>query len=169
MLPASRQPRALPSRTIRPSSSATSRSPAAFSRRPARSGDDTAARLKEAWDTKFSGDNAGKVAVLGDGLKYERMALTAEESQLIDQLKWTAEVVCSVFHVPSYKIGVGQMPTYSNIQSLNVEYYSQCLQSLIESAELCLDEGLGIGEGVWSAARPMAPSSTLTICCGWTP
>jgi HK97 family phage portal protein len=110
--------------------------------------DETAGRLKEAWDTKFSGENAGKVAVLGDGLKYERMALTAEESQLIDQLKWTAEVVCSVFHVPSYKIGVGAMPTYSNIQSLNVEYYSQCLQSLIESAELCLDEGLGIGEGV---------------------
>ncbi len=109
---------------------------------------DTADRLKEAWETKFSGDNAGRVAVLGDGLTYERMSLTAEESQLIDQLKWTAEVVCSVFHVPPYKIGLGTMPTYNNIQSLNVEYYSQCLQSLIESAELCLDEGLGIGEGV---------------------
>jgi HK97 family phage portal protein len=110
--------------------------------------DETAARLKDAWETKFSGENAGKVAVLGDGLKYERMSLTAEESQLIDQLKWTAEVVCSVFHVPPYKIGLGTMPTYNNIQSLNVEYYSQCLQSLIESAELCMDEGLGIGEGV---------------------
>ncbi len=110
--------------------------------------DDTAGRLKEAWDTKFSGENAGKVAVLGDGLKYERMSLTAEESQLIDQLKWTAEVVCSVFHVPPYKIGVGQMPTNNNVQALNTEYYSQCLQALIESAELCLDEGLGIGEGV---------------------
>ncbi len=110
--------------------------------------DETAGRLKEAWDTKFSGENAGKVAVLGDGLKYERMALTAEESQLIDQLKWTAEVVCSVFHVPPYKIGVGQMPTNNNVQALNTEYYSQCLQALIESAELCMDEGLGIGEGV---------------------
>lgn len=104
--------------------------------------DDTAARLKATWETNFSGENAGRVAVLGDGLKYERMALTAEESQLIDQLKWSAEVVCSTFHVPPYKIGIGQMPTYNNIQSLNVEYYSQCLQSLIESAELCLDEGL---------------------------
>lgn len=109
--------------------------------------DETAGRLKEAWETKFSGENAGKVAVLGDGLKYEKMTMTAEESQLIDQLKWTAEVVCSVFHVPPYKIGVGQMPTYNNIQSLNVEYYSQCLQSLIEAAELCHDEGLGIGVG----------------------
>jgi HK97 family phage portal protein len=115
---------------------------------PGSIGDDTAARLKEAWDTKFTGDNAGKVAVLGDGLTFEKLTMTAEESQLIDQLKWTAEVVCSVFHVPPYKIGIGDMPTYNNIQSLNVEYYSQCLQSLIEAAELCLDEGLGIGEGV---------------------
>lgn len=109
---------------------------------PGAIGDETAARLKETWTTNFSGANAGRVAILGDGLKYERMTLTAEESQLIDQLKWSAEVVCSTFHVPPYKIGIGQMPTYNNIQALNVEYYSQCLQSLIEAAELCLDEGL---------------------------
>src|SRR5690606_35978314 len=52
------------------------------------------------------------------------------------------------YHVPPYKIGIGQQPTYSNVQALNTEYYSQCLQVLIESIELCLDEGLGIGEGV---------------------
>lgn len=110
--------------------------------------DATAARLKATWKENFSGANAGNVAVLGDGLSYQRMTLTAEESQLIEQLKWSAEVVCSTFHVPPYKIGVGAMPTYSNIQSLNVEYYSQCLQSLLEAAELCLDEGLECPEGV---------------------
>ena len=40
------------------------------------------------------------------------------------------------------------MPTYNNIQSLNVEYYSQCLQSLIEAAEIGLDEGLEYPLGV---------------------
>lgn len=115
---------------------------------PGEIGDDTAARLKEYWEANFTGDNAGKIAVLGDDLKYQPLTMTAEDSQLIEQLRWTAEVVCSTFHVPPYKIGVGPMPTYNNIQSLNVEYYSQCLQSHIESAELCLDEGLGIGVGV---------------------
>jgi HK97 family phage portal protein len=110
--------------------------------------DETAGRLKATWETNFSGENAGKVAVLGDGLKYERMAMSAEESQLIDQLRWTAEVVCMVFHVPPYKIGVGALPSYNNIQALNVEYYSQCLQSYLEAAELCLDEGLGLAENL---------------------
>jgi len=104
--------------------------------------DTTASRLKNTWEQNFTGDNAGRVAVLGDGLKYERLAMTAEESQLIDQLKWTADVVCSVFHVPPYKTGLGPLPVNANIQALNVEYYSQCLQSLIEAAELCQDEGL---------------------------
>lgn len=103
-----------------------------------------AQRLKEAFDTKFSGTNAGRIAVLSDGMTYTSLGISAHDSQLIEQLKWTAEVVCSTFHVPPYKIGVGQMPPYTNVQALNVEYYSQCLQSLIEAAELCLDEGLGL-------------------------
>lgn len=111
---------------------------------PAAIADETAARLKAHWDTNFTGSNRGKVAVLGDGLHYEPMTAKAVDSQLIEQLKWTAEVICSTYHVPPYKIGVGQMPTYSNIQSLNVEYYSQCLQALIEAIEACLDEGLGL-------------------------
>jgi phage portal protein BeeE len=52
--------------------------------------------------------------------------LTAVEGQMIEQLKWTAEVVCSTYHVPPYKIGVGALPSYNNVQALNVEYYSQC-------------------------------------------
>ena len=105
---------------------------------------ETAVRLKETLDASYSGANVGKMLVAGDGLKFEPFAMTAEDSQLIEQLRWTADVVCSTFHVPPYKIGVGTMPTYNNIQALNVEYYSQCLQRLIEDAELCLDEGLGL-------------------------
>jgi HK97 family phage portal protein len=113
---------------------------------PGNIGDETAKRLKDYWDQNFSGSNAGKVAVLGDGLKYEAMAVKAVDAQLIEQLKWTAEIIASTYHVPAYKVGAGQMPTVNNVQSLNVEYYSQCLQVLIEAIELCLDEGLATGE-----------------------
>lgn len=106
----------------------------------------TADRLKAYWDENFTGTNRGKVAVLGDNLKFEPMAVKAVDAQLIEQLKWSAEVVCSTYHVPPYKIGIGQQPTYNNVQALNTEYYSQCLQVLIESVELCLDEGLATGE-----------------------
>lgn len=111
---------------------------------PGQISDTTAKELKDYWDKNFTGENRGKVAVLGDGLKYEQMTVNAVDSQLIEQLKWSAEVVCSCFHVPAYKIGVGTPPSYNNIEALDQQYYSQCLQSLFECIELCLDEGLGL-------------------------
>ncbi len=100
--------------------------------------------LKAAWNTNYSGDNFGAVAVLANGLKYESIAVNAVDSQLIDQLKWTSEMICSVFHVPAYMVGVGDPPNYNNIEALNQQYYSQCLQNLIECIEASLDKGLGL-------------------------
>src|SRR5262245_48174049 len=111
---------------------------------PALIHDETAKRLKDEWEQNYSGANVGKIAVLGDGLEYKPITMTASDSQLIAQLKWTAENVCSCFHVPNYMIGVGPPPNYSNIEALNQQYYSQCLQIHVESVETLLDEGLGL-------------------------
>src|SRR5690606_27917693 len=91
--------------------------------------DETAARLKAYWDANFSGQHSGKVAVAGDGLKYEPMRMSNVDAQMLEILKWTAESVCSVFHVPAYMAGVGALPTYNNIEALTQQYYGQCLQS----------------------------------------
>jgi HK97 family phage portal protein len=101
-------------------------------------------RFKSEWETRFLGKNYGRVAVMGGGLKYEKISMTHVEGQLIENLKWSAEVVCSVYHVPPYKVGVGALPSYNNVQALNVEYYSQALQSHIEEIEELLDHALGI-------------------------
>jgi HK97 family phage portal protein len=106
----------------------------------------TADRLADQWRTSYSGANAGKVAVLGDGLTFDSMRMSAVEAQMIEHLKWTAETVASTFHIPAFKIGVGAMPTYQNAEILNQIYYSDCLQSHIEQFELCMDEGLGLHE-----------------------
>lgn len=106
--------------------------------------DETAKRLKDKWEENFGGVNRGRLAVLGDGLKYEALTMNAVDAQLIEQQKMTAEIVCSVYHVPQYMVGVGTAPTYNNIEALSQNYYAQCLQSLIESLELCLDEGLAL-------------------------
>ncbi|MEN5249671.1 phage portal protein [Brucella pseudintermedia] len=106
--------------------------------------DETAKRLKEYWESNYTGKNAGKIAVLGDGLKYQQLQIAATDAQLVEQLKWSAEVVCSTFHVPGFLIGVGAEPTYNNVSNLTLRYYSQCLQKLMEDAEACLDEGLGM-------------------------
>lgn len=107
--------------------------------------DENAAELKAYWSANFTGQGSGKVAVLGDNLRYEPMnARSASEAQLIEQLRWTAEIVASTFHVPAYMIGAGTAPAYNNIEALQQQYYGQCLQVLIESFELCMREGLAL-------------------------
>lgn len=105
-------------------------------------GDETAARVKASFTENFSGDNLGKLLVLGDGLKYEAMTITAHDAQLIEQLKFTGEMICSTFHVPPYKLGLGAMPTVNNVAALNQAYYDQCLQPITDSMEYRLDDGL---------------------------
>lgn len=100
--------------------------------------------LKEYWEQNFTGDNAGKVAVLSDGLKYEPLTVSASDAQVINQLKWTDETVARAFKVPPYMIGVGQAPSYANVEAINLQYYTQCLQPQMEAIEALLDKGLGL-------------------------
>jgi HK97 family phage portal protein len=103
-----------------------------------------AERIREEWNAKYSGPQSGKVAVLGNGMKFEAMRMSSTESQMLEHLKWSAETVCSAFHVPPFKIGIGNFPTYNNGELLNQIYYSDCLQSHIESFEAVMDDGLGL-------------------------
>jgi HK97 family phage portal protein len=112
---------------------------------PGAIGTETAARLKDYWQTEFSGDNVGKVAVLGDGLKYEGMAWNAVDLQLIEQLKWTAETVCSCYRVPPYLVDIGPPPPYANVEPLIQKYYGQCLQTIILGVEMTMDDGMALG------------------------
>jgi len=111
--------------------------------------DETAGRIKKAWEENYGGSNFGRLAVLGDGLKYEAMTIPAGEAQLIEQLKWTVEDVARCFHVPLFKLG-GPEPVRVSVESLNQTYYSDCLQTLIESVEACLDEGLSLPGGYYT-------------------
>src|SRR5215510_6177012 len=103
-------------------------------------------RIKEEWEQRFSRVNLGRVAVLSGGMTYQKLPMTNVEVQLLENLKWSAQVVCSVYHVPGYKVSVEPLPSHINIQSLNCEYYAQALQSHIEEIEELLDYALGIGE-----------------------
>ena len=96
--------------------------------------------LKANWDTGYTGENAGKTGLLSNGAKYNPVSMSADDAKVVEQLQMSAKIVCSAFHVPAYKAGIGELPSYDNIEALEQQYYSQCLQTLIESIELLLDE-----------------------------
>jgi len=111
---------------------------------PGNIGPEDQQKLEAWWTANYTGpENVGKVAVLGGGLKFEKpTAMSFVDAQLIDQLKWDDEKVCACLHVPPYKVAVGPIPSYNNVEALGQEYYGDCLQIHFESLELCLTEGL---------------------------
>ena len=87
-----------------------------------------AQEIKDNWNVGYSGENAGKTALLADGAAFVAVSQTATDSQLVEQLNMSNQLVASTFRVPLYKIDTGQTPSYNNIEALEQAYYSQCLQ-----------------------------------------
>lgn len=108
--------------------------------------DPLAARLKEQWEKNYASGQIGKVAVLGDGLKYEAMGVSAEDSQLAEQMSLTAKMVCSTFHVPPFKIGIEALPGGQKVDDMNRIYYADCLHKLFQAIETLLERGLFLDE-----------------------
>lgn len=100
--------------------------------------DTLAARLKKEWDNNYTGLGFGKVAVLGAGLEWKPMTMTAADAQLIDQLRWTVEDIGRVYRVPSFMLGENKI-TYKNSEQLSRYYFQGCLSYHIESAEQCFN------------------------------
>lgn len=118
---------------------------------PGKISDETAARIKQQIEMATSGVNVGRLIVLGDGLKYEQIGMTAVDSQLIEQLAWTVEDVARAFLVPLSKLSPPANATGKSTAQEDLYYYKQTLQRHIEDIELLLDEGLGLGPGYGNA------------------
>lgn len=108
----------------------------------------TADRLKKEWDGNYSGLGFGKVAVLGAGLEWKPLAITAADAQLIEQLRFTVEDIGRVYRVPSFMLGELAKQTYRNSEQSARMYYQGCLSHHIESAEQCFTAKFEMEGGV---------------------
>jgi HK97 family phage portal protein len=102
---------------------------------PGRISKDTAQRLKDEWDTGYTGERYGKTAVLPEGLKWETMTMTAQDAELIAQLRFSVEEVGRAFRVPPFMLGDTTKTTYRNSEQLGRMYLTGCLGFHLEAVE----------------------------------
>lgn len=106
--------------------------------------DEAKAKLhKLAIEEATTGNNSGRTLLFSDEMVTAQMTMSAADAQLIEQLKWTSNEVAMAYHMPLYKLGIGQ-PTFNNISQLGQEYYDHCLREHIEGIEALLDDGLSL-------------------------
>lgn len=121
---------------------------------PGKVDEPTAIRLKQQAEAATSGINSGRLLVLTDGMKYEPIGMTAVDSQLIEQLRWTVEDIARAFLVPMSKLSPPANATGKSTAQEDLYYYKQTLQIHIEAIEILLDEALGLG---------VAPNANLGV------
>lgn len=84
-------------------------------------------RLREGWDTTFSGDGLGKTAVLEEGMTWQVMGMKNVDMQYLEVMKLNRGQIASIFRVPPHKIGDLEKATFSNIEQQAIEYVMDCL------------------------------------------
>jgi HK97 family phage portal protein len=115
---------------------------------PGKVSKELADRLRTEWDQNYGPGRWGKTAMLGDGLKWERITLSAVDSQLIELLKWGVSDVARVYRVPSFLLGELEKVTYRNSETLMRTYYSGCLQYHIEATEARFDTAFRLAKDI---------------------
>lgn len=79
--------------------------------------DESIARLSQSWQSQFQGaENAGKTAILENGLEYQKLAMTLEDAEWLSAMKFSVEQVARIFRVPPTMIGDLTHGNFSNTQ-----------------------------------------------------
>ena len=97
--------------------------PSGFLSHPAALSDEAAKNLKSQWQSAQGGlENAHRVAVLEEGITWQAMGMTAEDSQFLETRKFQITEVARWFNLPPHKLRDLERATFTNVEEQNLEY-----------------------------------------------
>lgn len=103
---------------------------------PGKLSTEAADRLRSSWSSMYSGSaNAGKTAILEEGIEFHTMTMPLKDAELIDQKKFQIEEIARWFRMPPHKIAHMENATFTNIESQAREYVDDTLLSWAVRAE----------------------------------
>lgn len=94
-------------------------------------------RLRSSWEGMYAGrSNAGRVAILEQGLKWQPLSIPADDAQFLESRQFQRVEICSMFRVPPHMIGDQTGSSYSNNEQANTEFVQHTLRSWVKRWEL---------------------------------
>jgi HK97 family phage portal protein len=105
---------------------------------------DQMTRLRAAFEEQAAGMSQGKLPILGNGLKFQALAISSVDAQLIESQRMSVEEIARVMGVPLPVIGVLQGATYNNVEQLINHWLAVSLGCVLETVERLLDRGFAL-------------------------
>ena len=100
-------------------------------------------RIRDAWQSQFGGSgNAGKVAVLEEGMKYTSISIPPEQAQFLETRKFQTDEIARLFRIPPHMIGDLEHATFSNIEHQSLEFVKYTLDPWVIRWESSLSRSL---------------------------
>ena len=95
-------------------------------------------RLRATWDTLQGGlANAGKTAILEEGMEWQALGLPLADAQFIEQARFGRSDVALLFRVPARMLlaDAGGSMTYSNVESDSLDFVKWSLRRWLKRHE----------------------------------
>lgn len=100
-------------------------------------------KIRDSWNSAFAGSqNAGKVAVLEEGMAYTPISISPNEAQFLETRKFQIDEIARIFRVPAHLIGDLDHATFSNIEQQSLEYVIYTLDPWIKRWEHAMKRAL---------------------------
>ena len=97
-------------------------------------------RLKNEWNSAYSGDNAGNTAILEQGIKFEPLSMTNADAQYLETRRFQVEEIARIFGVPLFMIQSTEKTTSwgSGIEQMSMGYVRYTLLAWIRRWEAAI-------------------------------
>lgn len=96
---------------------------------PGKLGKDAADRLKKSWEEMHRGlSNAHRVAILEEGLKWNQIGMSQEDSQYLQTRQYQVVDIARIFRVPPHMIAELSRATFSNIEFQSIDFVVNTLR-----------------------------------------
>lgn len=93
-------------------------------------------RVRESWQNTFGGSqNANKVAVLEEGMKYTPISISPEQAQFLETRKFQIDEIARIFRVPPHMVGDLEKSSFSNIEQQSLEFVKYTLDPWVSRWE----------------------------------
>ena len=105
------------------------------------------AKIRESWQSVYGGSkNAGKVAVLEEGMKYQQIGIPPEEAQFLETRKFQINEIARLYRIPPHMVGDLEKSSFSNIEQQSLEFVKYTLDPWVIRWEQALMRSLLLPE-----------------------
>ena len=100
-------------------------------------------RVRESWQATFGGsNNAQKVAVLEEGMKYTPISISPDQAQFLETRKFQLDEIARIFRVPPHMIGDLEKSSFNNIEQQSLEFVKYTLDPWVSRWEQAMVRAL---------------------------